>query len=141
MFFQFYLLLKPGKQSMPGVSGNKMFLKIKSLSVAARGDDSSLPVCSVSCTVHLQLFRQDQGDDSSLPVCSVSCTVHLQLFTNNDILQFRPESTYNNKYAARSRYISRPIQLVKDQCIVYIITLYIITSLVTAPWPLILGRR
>ena len=27
-----------------------------------------------------------RGDDSSLPVCSVSFTVHLQLFTNNDIL-------------------------------------------------------
>ena len=26
------------------------------------------------------------GDDSSLPVCSVSCTVHLQLFTNIYIL-------------------------------------------------------
>ena len=35
-----------------------------------------------------------RGDDSSLPVCSVSCTVHLQLFTNIDILWVRPESTY-----------------------------------------------
>ena len=26
-----------------------------------------------------------QGDDSSLPVCSVGCTVNLQLFTNIDI--------------------------------------------------------
>ena len=51
-----------------------------------RGDVSSLPVCSVSCTVHLQLFRQDQWDVSSLPVCSVGCTVHLQLFTDIDIL-------------------------------------------------------
>ena len=25
----------------------------------------------------------NRGDDSFLPVCSVSCTVHLQLFTNN----------------------------------------------------------
>jgi len=33
--------------------------------------------------VLLLLYR---GDDSSLPVCSVSCTVHLQLFTNIDIL-------------------------------------------------------
>ena len=27
-----------------------------------------------------------RGYGSSLPVCSVSCTVHLQLFTNIDIL-------------------------------------------------------
>ena len=57
------------------------------------GDDSSLPVCSASCTVHLQLFTnivillvRTRRDDSSLPVCSISCTVHLQLFTNIDIL-------------------------------------------------------
>ena len=30
--------------------------------------------------------RCTQGDDSSLSVCSASCTVHLQLFTNIDIL-------------------------------------------------------
>ena len=30
------------------------------------------------------------GDDSSLPVCSVSCTVHLQLFTNIVIPKVRP---------------------------------------------------
>ena len=30
------------------------------------------------------------GDDSFLPVCSVSCTVHYQLFINNDLLQFSP---------------------------------------------------
>ena len=35
------------------------------------------------------------GDDSSLPVCSVSCTVHLQLYI--DILQVRPELTYNKQ--------------------------------------------
>ena len=38
-----------------------------------------------------------QGDDSSLPVCSASCTVHLQLFTNIDILKARPESPYNKQ--------------------------------------------
>ena len=54
-------------------------------------------------------------DDSSLPVCSVSCTVHLQLFTNNDILLVRPEfQLIINKYAVRSRYSSWPTQLVKD---------------------------
>ena len=31
-------------------------------------------------------FFQNRADDSSSPVCSVSCTVHLQLFTNIDIL-------------------------------------------------------
>ena len=76
---------------MPGVSGNKMFLKIKSLSVAARGDDSSLPVCSVSCTVHLQVF------------------------TNIDIdYRLGQNQLKINKYAVRSLYSSWPIQLVKD---------------------------
>ena len=47
---------------------------------------------------------QDQGDDSFLPVCSVSWTVTLQLLTNNDMLQVRPESFKNKMYAVRSRY-------------------------------------
>jgi len=38
-----------------------------------------------------------RGDDSSLPVCSVSCTVHLKLFTNINILWVRPEITYNKQ--------------------------------------------
>ena len=46
-----------------------------------RGDDSSLPVCSVSCMysggmIVLYLCAQLavlRGDDSTLPVCSVSC--------------------------------------------------------------------
>ena len=29
-----------------------------------------------------------RGDDSSLPVCSVSCTVHLQLFTRGRIVLY-----------------------------------------------------
>ena len=41
-----------------------------------------------------QLITPVQGDDSFLPVCSVSCTVYLQLFTNIDVLYVRPESTY-----------------------------------------------
>ena len=49
-----------------------------------------------------------RGDDSSLPVCSVSCTVHLQLFTNIDILQVRPESPFNKQIC------STPLLLVKD---------------------------
>ena len=40
---------------------------------------------------------QSRGDDSSLLVCSVSGTVHLQLFTNIDILLVRPESPYNKQ--------------------------------------------
>ena len=42
-------------------------------------------------------ISEARGDDSSLPVCSVSCTVHVQLFTNIDILYVRPESTYNKQ--------------------------------------------
>ena len=38
-----------------------------------------------------------QGGDNSLPVCSVSCNVHLQLFTIIDILKVRSESTYNKQ--------------------------------------------
>ena len=30
-----------------------------------------------------------QGDDSSLPVCSVSCIVHLQLFTNILLIYYK----------------------------------------------------
>ena len=52
------------------------------LQLFTRGNDNSLPVCSVSCTVQLQLFTR--GNDNSLPVCSVSCTVHLQLFTRGE---------------------------------------------------------
>ena len=55
-----------------------------------------------------------QRDDSFPPLYSASCTVHLQLFTNNDIQKARPESPYNKKHAARSRYSSWLIQLVKD---------------------------
>ena len=54
-----------------------------------------------------------QGDDSSLPVCSVSCTVQLQLFTNIDY-RLGQNQLIINKYAVRSRYSSWPIQLVKD---------------------------
>ena len=55
-------------------------------------------------------FVWSRGDDSSLPVCSVSFTVHLQLFTNND----GQNQLIINKYAVCSRYSSWPIQLVKD---------------------------
>ena len=41
--------------------------------------------------------RLRPGNDSSLPVCLVSCTVYLQLFTNIDIQWVRPESTYNKQ--------------------------------------------
>ena len=46
--------------------------------------------------IFLACFKELRLSDSSLPVCSVSCTVHLQLFTIIDILQVRSESTYNN---------------------------------------------
>ena len=59
-------------------------------------------------------FSLTQGDDSSLPVCSVSCTVHLQLFTNNDILWLGQNQLIINKYAVLSRYSLWPIKLVKD---------------------------
>ena len=36
--------------------------------------------------LNLYQLVTERGDYSSLPVCSVSCTVHLQLFTNIDIL-------------------------------------------------------
>ena len=36
------------------------------------------------CTLYSVTLR---GDDIFLPVCSVSCTIHLQLFTNYDILK------------------------------------------------------
>ena len=37
------------------------------------------------------------GDDSSLPVDSASCTVHIKLFANIDVLYVRPETTYNKQ--------------------------------------------
>ena len=57
-------------------------------------------------------FRQ--GDDSFLPVCSVSCTVHLQLFTNLIYYRLGQNQLIINKYAVRSRYSLWPIQLLKD---------------------------
>ena len=54
-----------------------------------------------------------QGDDSSLPVCSVSCTVHNCLLI---LIYYRlgQNQLKINKYAVRSRYSSWPIKLVKD---------------------------
>ena len=50
---------------------------------------SFLPQTTIFSSLYLSV--KSRGDDSSLPVCSVSCTVHLHLFTNNGILQVRPK--------------------------------------------------
>ena len=65
--------------------------------------------------MHRDLKVSSRGDDSSLPVCSVSCTVQLQLFTNIDILWLGQNQLIRNKYAARSWYSLWPIQLGKDR--------------------------
>ena len=44
------------------------------------------PIQKMNCVVNTPYNGWPRGDDSSLPVCLVSCTVHLQLFTNIDIL-------------------------------------------------------
>ena len=53
-------------------------------------------------------FRQ--GDDSFLPVCSVSCTVHLQLFTNYNDIRLGQNLLIINTYTVFSRYSSLPIK-------------------------------
>ena len=112
----------------------QLYKSHRSTSQCIKGYDSSLPVCSVSCTVHLQLFTK--GDYSSLPVGSVSWSVHLQLVTRGRIFlypcaQLAVLYTYNcllrmicyrlgqnqlliNKYAVLSRYSLWPIKLVMD---------------------------
>ena len=105
----------------------QLYKSHRSTSQCIKGYDSSLSVCSVSCTVQLQLFTR--GEDNSLPVCSVSCTVHLQLFTKNDMLQVRPESTFNKQ---KGSTLSVQFMAYKiSNGLSYIITLYTITSLIS----------
>ena len=69
-----------------------------------------------------------QGDDSSLPMCSVSRTVILQLFTNNDRLQIRPEYPYNKQICSTLSVQFMTYTISKG--LAYIITLCTITSLI-----------
>ena len=69
-----------------------------------------------------------RGDYSSLPVCSVRCTVHLQLFTNIDILLVRPESFYDKQICSTLSVWFMAYKISKE--LAYIITLYTITSLI-----------
>ena len=86
--------------------------------------------CYKSIMLARKIFdhNNSQGVDSSLPVCSVSCTVHLRLFTNIDILQVRPESTENKQICSTLSVQFRAYTISKG--LAYIITLYTITSLI-----------
>ena len=62
-------------------------------------------------SIPLKLLGLTKGDDSSLPVCSVSCTVHLQLFTYIDILYVRPKTPYKKQICSTLSDSSWPIHI------------------------------
>jgi len=53
-------------------------------------------------------------DDSSLPLYSVSCTVHLHLFTNILLLKYFIKQTEIYKFIKLERWLVRPIYLFSD---------------------------
>ena len=59
----------------------------------------------------MQFIRRN---DSSLPVCSVSRTVHLHCLFTLIYYRLGQNQLIINKYAVSSRYNLWPIQLVKD---------------------------